>query len=365
MNRGMPVPPHFNCSAQDVSDAICRQVPLGDFPGGLKDLNTENPAVRQALQFAFRRWMKLVDFDGFRIDTLKHVEHGFWQDFCPGIRDYASQLGKKNFLMFGEAFTGFDPMLASYTAPGEVDSVFYFSQKYSVFDAVFKYGAPTSQARRLLRDDRLANGYNTVEQPGGAGQPPSKILVNFMDNHDVARFLYDKPDRKAYWSALAFLYTEDGIPCMYYGAEQDFSGGNDPANREDMWATGYNTSGETFKFVQKLIKLRKENEALRRGTLQFVLEDRAGAGILAFERVTGNQRVLVVINTHDTEARETVGNHPDDAEDATTAAMVAGFGEGTVLRDALGMAASGDVTVGAGGVVQVSLQPREVRILIP
>ena len=33
-----------------------------------------------------------------------------------------------------------------------------------------------------------------------------------------------------------YLYTWDGIPCMYYGTEQLFHGGVDPTNREDMFA---------------------------------------------------------------------------------------------------------------------------------
>ncbi|MBI5537628.1 MAG: alpha-amylase [Deltaproteobacteria bacterium] len=364
-NNGLPVPPNFNCDpVKDLSSIVCDQVPHGDFPGGLKDLNTENPAVREALQYAFRRWMKLVDFDGFRIDTLKHVEHDFWKDFAPKIRAYAKDLGKQKFLMFGEAFTGFDPMLGSYVAPGEVDSVFYFSQKYTVFDGVFKGKAPTSNARQLLRDDRAANydAVNPLEQVDGAGQPPSKILVNFLDNHDVARFLYGEPSLVALRQALAFLYTEDGIPCMYYGTEQNFAGGNDPANREDLWATSFSTSGDTFQYIRSLTALRKQHDALRRGDMTFRLEDRAGPGILAFERSTGNERVLVVFNTHDTEARDTVGNKPDDAPNAPTGAMVVGFGDGTVLKDVLGGAAP--VTVGAGSTLQFSMGPREVRVLV-
>jgi hypothetical protein len=34
----------------------------------------------------------------------------------------------------------------------------------------------------------------------------------------------------------------DGIPIIYYGAEQQFSGQTDPYNREALWLSGYNTS---------------------------------------------------------------------------------------------------------------------------
>ncbi len=335
---------------QNYSDVICDQVPSGDFPGGLKDLATETQAVRANLQYAFMRWATLVDFDGFRIDTLKHVDHGFWQEFCPYIRSGIKQLGKQRFLMFGESFSGYDPLIGSYTMPGEVDSAFYFSQKYRI-DEVFKTGGPTQRMKELF-DDR-PNYYNSLEQPDGAGQPATKLLVNFLDNHDVARFLYDKPSVPALHSALVYLMTEDGIPCLYYGTEQRFSGGNDPANREDLWTAGYGTSGETFRFIQKLIGIRKANEALRRGELTFTMTDPAGAGILAFERFTGNQRVLVIINTHDTDPKET--------SDAAGTAMAVGFGADSTLGDLLGGA---PVVVGSDGTVRVTLDPREAKILV-
>jgi glycosidase len=71
------------------------------------------------------------------------------------------------------------------------------------------------------------------------------VLVNFIDNHDVARLLYwaaqnkidNSPGRQRalLHNALLLLMTAEGIPCLYYGTEQEFRGGNDPSNREDMW----------------------------------------------------------------------------------------------------------------------------------
>ncbi len=52
-----------------------QQTMLGDFPGGLKDVATEDPEVRATMVDAYAHWVELADFDGFRIDTVKHVEH--------------------------------------------------------------------------------------------------------------------------------------------------------------------------------------------------------------------------------------------------------------------------------------------------
>jgi len=374
--EGVPFPPN-TCPRPGVpeskfSDTACNQVPYGDFPGGLKDLATENPKVRQAMQYVFRRWLKLVDFDGFRIDTVKHVDHGFWKEFATGIRQYAkTELKKDRFLMFGESFTGVDPLIGAYTREGELDSAFYFSQKYMVFDEVFKTEGPTHKVHELFsqRDANYGWGDTQQAQVDGAGLPAEKILVNFIDNHDVARFLFHKPSKPALLTALAFLFTEDGIPCLYYGTEQDFAGGNDPANREDLWATGFNTKGDTFRFIQKLTGLRKQHVALRRGDLELTMTDRQGAGILALERFTDTDRVLVVINTSDDQFKDTFGFHPKDdlsADPAPVArALRTGFAQGTALRDVLGMVADGGTTVGPNGEVNINLGPREVRILVP
>ncbi len=157
------------------------QVMKGDFPGGLKDINTEDPDVRQALTDVFVRWVELTDLDGFRIDTLKHVEHEFWQTFAPQVRQRLAAKGKTNFFMFGEAFDGRDDLVGSYTFDNQVDSAFYFPQYFTVIRDVFQKGGATSAIQGLF-DQRLGAGgnYGTVA-PGkwhrrsaqqGAGELP-------------------------------------------------------------------------------------------------------------------------------------------------------------------------------------------------
>jgi alpha-amylase len=288
---------------------IQEQVQYGDFPGGLKDLNTEHPEVREALIQIFVSWALLTDLDGFRIDTLKHVEHEFWKTFAPEVRKRLAARGKRNFFMFGEAFDGSDQLVGSYTFDNMVDSAFYFPQHYQVFRDVFQQGLGTDRIERLfeLRLKR-SDVYGTVPHEDGIGVPPNKALVNFIDNHDVARFLFNEsfPDRKsnpdALDNALLFLFTEDGIPCIYYGTEQGFSGGNDPANREDLWTSGYSRQHRHFQWIQKLATLRKSHRALTHGDLEIVwASDRTGdepdAGIIAFQRKVDSDYALVVINT--------------------------------------------------------------------
>lgn len=338
------------------------QLLMGDFPGGLKDVATENPDVRDAMVDAYARWAELVDLDGFRIDTVKHVEHEFWQVFTKGVRERLAAQGKERFLMFGEAFDGRDPLLGSFTAPGELDSVFNFSQKFLVFGGVFEqaHDANTQRGTTAIAASWAQREVNwsSTPQPGGTGVAPARMPVNFLDNHDVPRFLFNaKGDVAALRNALTLLFTEEGLPCLYYGTELDFAGGNDPANREVLWTRGFDTSGATFQHVSRLSQLRREVPALRKGETRVLFATdhtqlEQDAGLFAFERAGGDagpSYALVVLNT----------NGRDAAQTELTTSMP----EGTVLVDRLGDGAT-QLTVGAGGRVTVVVSAQSALVLV-
>ncbi|RME72891.1 MAG: alpha-amylase [Planctomycetota bacterium] len=332
------------------------QVLLADFPGGLKDLATERQDVRDALVRVFADWIRKVDFDGFRIDTLKHVEQGFWRYWCPRIREAARQRGKHNFFLFGEAFDGDDVLVGSYTQSDMVDSAFYFPQKYVAFDGVIKYNHPTREIEDLWNRKSF---YGQQPQPGGVGVAPAHIPVNFIDNHDVPRYLAGEPDDRKLRLAICFLMSIEGVPCLYYGTEQGFRGAGDPANRERLWDTGFDTSGSLFRHVKRWIALRKANVALRRGdqVVRWSTTRTGGeedAGIFAFERVHPQQTLLFVMNVNPNHASRTQFG---------SARMQTSFLGGTVLHD---LADPGyRVTVQQGGTVVVEVPPLGARLLAP
>ena len=344
---------------------------LGDFPGGLKDVNTESPEVREAMVDAYARWVELTDLDGFRIDTVKHVEYEFWEMFAPAVRKRLAALGKKNFLMFGEAFDGNDKLLGSYTQKNRLDSVFYFSQHFQVYRDVYQYANDAEQkGTKQIADlwgERPKN-YAAEPQENGVGIPPTKALVNFIDNHDVARFLFfargNEQEKKASLrNALSLLMTEEGIPCLYYGTEQDFAGGNDPANREVLWDTQFKTTGDTFLHFSKLARIRKSYAALRRGDQSVIFsttstKDEPDAGMFAFERTggdAGNAYALVVANSN---------GKKEGVTEAGGKAMATSLTAGIVLVDVMDPQKP-TFTVGADKTIKVSVPPQSTRILVP
>ena len=372
------------------------QTLLGDFPGGLKDVATERADVRKAMIAVFSYWIDVTDCDGFRIDTLKHVEYSFWEEFAQGIREHARSRGKENFLMFGEAFDGNDNLLAAYTGPNQVDSVFLFSQKYAI-DQAFKCapgnsslycnGGQNGTSVLYGWDNTWQSGgrhalFSNTPQPGGVtdkdgnGIAPRDVLVNFLDNHDVGRYLFDRNDEKGVDSlknALSFLFMQRGIPCLYYGTEQGFMGGNDPGNREDMWNAkasiftqypdlypdyqAWDTGNPLFQHIKRLIEIRNTYDVLRLGTVGndvWHSGDTSGnqAGIYAFTRSYGDQHAVIVVNTHETSTSKT---------------------QGTMGSGAMSMPANGtyvdvlneeySITANAGSAV-IDVPPMTTRILI-
>ena len=44
--------------------------------------------------------------DGFRVDTVKHVNDELWEAFVPAIQAHAASEGIADFFIFGEVFSG-------------------------------------------------------------------------------------------------------------------------------------------------------------------------------------------------------------------------------------------------------------------
>jgi alpha-amylase len=423
-------PDVFNRRGGTVNYSIGDQLVHGDFPGGLKDLATYRCDVKQAMVDAYASWVELADFDGFRIDTVKHVEPEFWRYFSQKVRQRLAKDGKQNFFMFGEAFDGDDTLVGSFTKSGPtaelpaspqdflgppdlakeqacllagddepitgdmLDSAFYFPQYYTVVAGILHDGGATQPIADLWTARQTDWGQTPAV--GGIGVVPAKIPVNFLDNHDVGRFLFyegfdvdladlasgaltqnqfDEIRAAKLENAYVFIFTEQGVPCVYYGDEQGFSGGNDPQNREVFWPTNYATApttdpstgaayGTFVPWVQKLTTLRKTYTALTHGEQSVVwATTRTGAtdedaGIFAFERTggdAGDKYALVVMNTDRDHARSPsyMGMN-----------MKVTAAPGTVLADVLG-AKQTTFTVAADGTLSLQVPPLSSVVLVP
>ena len=157
---------HNNGFIQDYKDPV--QVELGEL-SGLDDFRTETPYVREQMTKIYEYWIEQAGFDAYRIDTVKHVEMGFWREWCPAIRAYAMAHGRPDFFMFGEALDRSDVKCGSYTgtmgetagvapAPFKLDSVLDYTL-YSEINPIF--ARATGNTREIAEHyERVAASYD-------------------------------------------------------------------------------------------------------------------------------------------------------------------------------------------------------------
>lgn len=323
----------------------------------LDDLATENPVVRKALRESYGKWIREVGVDGFRIDTAKFVEQDFWNDFlhstdaeAPGMHAVAEATGRDDFFAFGEIFQTSEPMddagdrvvtsyLGTPAAPG-LDAVLGFPL-YDEISRVVGGGQPT----RYL-------GYRLAKVADTALYRDPNLTPNFLDNHDVQRFL-GAASVSALEQALVVLFTAPGIPVVFQGTEQAFT-----ETRGSMFAAGWMSGGSDhfdvsaplYGRIRGLSDVRRAQRSLTHGGLEVLADEAAGAGALVFRRAAdGAPAVLVVLNT---------------AERATLVAGVAtGLAEGTRLEPLVDIGDVPAFDVGRGGDLLVELPARASVVL--
>lgn len=135
----------------------------------------------------------------------------------------------------------------------------------------------------------------------------TSVLTNFVDNHDNPRFLSTNKDTSLFKNALTYVLLADGIPVVYYGSEQGFSGGADPANREALWTTDFDTSTDLYKFIATVNK-----DVRQKGNKTVVMDVDVQDNVYAFM----HGEALVVLNNYGSgasnEVTVKVGSHVAD-----------------------------------------------------
>jgi alpha-amylase len=294
----------------------------GDF-FGLDDLFTENRRVVDGMIDIYKFWIREFRVDGFRMDTMKHVDDAFWQRFAPAIERYARSQGIRDFYMFGEVAEDFSHELVShYPVHDDVQGVLDFLFQMSAVDFAAK-SLPTDSLRDFfVKDDwytdRDSNVYN---------------LPTFLGNHDRGRigmFIRNanagaseaellQRDRLAH----ELMYFSRGNPVVYYGDEQGFTGaGGDQDARQDMFPSqspqynnqsdpitgddgagkndnigsdetpmddNFDTAHPLYESLADLAAITRRHRALRNGAQQHRVSSSA-PGVYAFSRISRSHR---------------------------------------------------------------------------
>jgi alpha-amylase len=263
----------------------CAANPLTCQVGGLPDFRTELPEVRDYLFRAHLGLARRVGLDGFRLDTVKHVEHDFWQAHRARSR---TELGQSFFLL-GEVWGGSYEVLDPWFASDEMDGGFDFTFRGSCQGYVEGKGRTIAFAAYLKKRHQVRHGYH---------------LAHYLSSHDEPMFLHELGnDLQKFKLCVALQMTSLGIPVIYYGEEVARRGGAWPTNRGDMpWGNravapgnGVTRDEALRDFYRQLIALRRAHPALALGTFH---ELSTTGDLLVFARAdeTSGDVVIVAIN---------------------------------------------------------------------
>jgi len=90
------------------------------------------------------------------------------------------------------------------------------------------------------------------------------------------------------------MFSYPGAPCIYYGDEIGLDGEHDPDCRKSFPWEESKWDQDLLSYVRKLIALRKQNSALRRGDFRRLW---SADGTYAFSRWLDGETIVVALNT--------------------------------------------------------------------
>ncbi len=292
----------------------------GDWAGA-DDLFTERPEVVDGLIDVYADLIRWTRVDGFRLDSARHVNLGFWQQFVPAMQQAAAEVGVPDFFLFGEVVADFPDRL-DYARRSTLPALLDFPLQSGIEQ--FAEGLPPAQGwDSLCAVLELDLAYADADSDAYASP-------TFVGNHDpmgrIALQLWGRdPDEESrlHRVHLAYetLYLLRGQPVIYYGDEQGFTGSAGlEYGQQDMFASrtpqylddvrlgtdaghdvdAYDPTHPTYQLLARLAQLRAEHPALADGALVQRTCPTDTGGVVAISRIdrdSGTEYLVALNNT--------------------------------------------------------------------
>ena len=254
-----------------VRDAQGRvQPPNADWSDVAK-LDYANPRTRAYMIDMMAHWLREYGVDGFRCDVAGLVPTDFWEEARPRLEAIRPDLF----------------LLAEWSTPDLLAKAFdadYAWPFHAALNRVLSLGTPASQIRAAWEEERR-------------NFPRGSLHLRFSDNHDEKRAIarFGEP---AALAAQALVFTMDGIPLLYNGAEVgDTTESGGPALTERLpifWPIAARRP-EFTAFYRGMIALRRQHAALRRGDTLWVPSS-GPERVVSFVRRGEGEDLLVAVN---------------------------------------------------------------------
>lgn len=306
-------PFHWHSLKNEEGDLLAGEKYYGVFWHKMPDLNLSNPLVQNEIIKIARFWLEEMQVDGFRVDAAKFAiredqpkeNHKWWRYFAEEVRKI-----KPDVYLVGEVWDG-PEIIAPYLHKG-FDACFNFR----LGDLILK----TVNARK--DHYQLIQAYTEIIELYKAHNNDFSDAT-FITNHDLDRVgSVVKQSTNGMKMAASLLFTLPGTPYIYYGEELGMLGKKpDEYIREPFLWDRHKISDQTtwkqpkystlenviplneqiksphslYHHYRKWIHFRKINEALKLGEMMPCIEINV-SGLLAFFRITKNERLLIIHN---------------------------------------------------------------------
>jgi len=271
--------------------------------------------ARSLMMAQLSHWMSTFQIDGVRIDSVENISS--W-DFMKDFRDFAREEWRAKAIGLGLSASEYEPR---FQVIGEELSVpkGLLDQDNRRLDALWN-----EDFKRLIRQAVLGKSggglsfEETVRRIVDCRQlkfSDGAEAINYICSHDVGGFGNERmfnylvnngiteTDRRIKL-AFACLLTAVGTPMIFAGEE--FADQHDldviqkkqadPVNwsrKEDPWRR------EVFDYVARLVRLRTSHDALAVNDVKFIHADFDGKRVMAWQRGSDKNPVLVVANFSD------------------------------------------------------------------
>ncbi len=257
-----------------------------------------------------KKWVSPpYNVDGWRLDVaadLGHspeMNHRFWKDFNRAVKE-----ANPDAIVLAEHYGSPKEWIENC----EWDTV----MNYDAFmEPVTWFLTGMQKHSDDYREDLYGNAdsfWGAMTHHSAAFTTPSlQIAMNELSNHDHSRFL-TRTNKKvgrvntmgseaANWDvnkavmreAVAIQMTWPGAPTVYYGDEAGVCGFTDPDNRRTYpWG---HEDHELISFHRDMIRIHKENQELKTGSLCKALAD---YNIIAYARFNQKAQCLIAVNNN-------------------------------------------------------------------
>ena len=255
-----------------------------------------------------KKWVSApYNVDGWRLDVaadLGHspeANHNFWRDFRTAVKEANPEA-----VILAEHYG--DPK--SWLEGDQWDTVMNYDAFMEPLTWFLTGMEKHSDEYKGENIGNYANFEGAMKHHMSRFMTPSlQCAMNELSNHDHSRFL-TRTNHKAgranmfppdaagedinkgiMKEAVVFQMTWPGAPTLYYGDEAGQVGFTDPDNRRTYpWGS---EDEDLLNFHREMIKIHKEYQAFRTGSVKFI---EGGYNYLAFARFTRQEQFIIVLN---------------------------------------------------------------------